>query len=578
MHSIRLSLLAGAAIVAAAAGSSRPRQRPRRRRRRRRRRPKRVYTPADFARFAPKTAYDMLVQVPSFTIRTRRHERARARPGVGERADQRPADRQQIAAARSTSCSAPRPRTSSGSRSSTPPASASPGLSGQVANVILKARRKGSRASSNGTRASAPISPSRNCSAARSAIRARRARSITRCRSRTGSGPRRPRRADRDLRPQPRAHRDAATKSIIPNMSRSNIQAKFGLDGPGSSVGNLTLGYTPYWNPSISSDTRDLVTGERRAAGPTSPTLDGYYADINGDYEFALGPGRLKLIGVRHWEHEPLVTTADPDFDSSGADRPGHPLQPRHAYRRDDRPRRISLEERQERLAGLARARVQFARPEGPACSISIPTATSSRSPFPEGTGKVTEVRYEGIATLEPAADARTSTCRSRPARKSRRSTGSTTISRRANSSGPRAASRSAGARPRAGTSASSCAAGSDRSASTTSSPSRSSARTARMPATRTSSRRRAGRPRPSSRTTSATGARPGSTSIITGSRTSSTSSRSATTGRGSATCRAPTATASKAPARFSFDPIGWKGAKLDLTLGVEWTSVQAIR
>src|SRR6266550_2707580 len=31
---------------------------------------KRIYAPADFARFAPKTAYDMLVQVPSFTIRT----------------------------------------------------------------------------------------------------------------------------------------------------------------------------------------------------------------------------------------------------------------------------------------------------------------------------------------------------------------------------------------------------------------------------------------------------------------------------------------------------------------------------
>src|SRR5256885_8171109 len=31
---------------------------------------KRVYAPIDFARFAPKTAYDMLVQVPSFTIRT----------------------------------------------------------------------------------------------------------------------------------------------------------------------------------------------------------------------------------------------------------------------------------------------------------------------------------------------------------------------------------------------------------------------------------------------------------------------------------------------------------------------------
>src|SRR5690348_11321818 len=36
---------------------------------------KRVYTPADFARFAPKTGYDMLVQVPSFTIRSADQER-----------------------------------------------------------------------------------------------------------------------------------------------------------------------------------------------------------------------------------------------------------------------------------------------------------------------------------------------------------------------------------------------------------------------------------------------------------------------------------------------------------------------
>jgi hypothetical protein len=36
---------------------------------------KRIYTAADFARFAPKTAYDMLVQVPSFTIRSADQER-----------------------------------------------------------------------------------------------------------------------------------------------------------------------------------------------------------------------------------------------------------------------------------------------------------------------------------------------------------------------------------------------------------------------------------------------------------------------------------------------------------------------
>src|SRR5690348_18493271 len=35
----------------------------------------RVYTPSDFARFAPKTAYDMLTQVPGFSIRSADQER-----------------------------------------------------------------------------------------------------------------------------------------------------------------------------------------------------------------------------------------------------------------------------------------------------------------------------------------------------------------------------------------------------------------------------------------------------------------------------------------------------------------------
>jgi hypothetical protein len=35
----------------------------------------RTYTPADFARFAPRTAYDMLRQVPGFTIRSEDSQR-----------------------------------------------------------------------------------------------------------------------------------------------------------------------------------------------------------------------------------------------------------------------------------------------------------------------------------------------------------------------------------------------------------------------------------------------------------------------------------------------------------------------
>ena len=85
---------------------------------------KRVYVPADFARFAPKTAYDMLAQVPSFTIRSADQER-----GLGQASENVLINGQRItnkSAERSTSCSAPRRRASTGSRSSRRPRSAFP--------------------------------------------------------------------------------------------------------------------------------------------------------------------------------------------------------------------------------------------------------------------------------------------------------------------------------------------------------------------------------------------------------------------------------------------------------------------
>src|SRR3954454_16265617 len=73
LRSLRLALLAGSALATPAIGQSATRPSD----------PavapppvakpvtgKRIYTAADFTRFAPKTAYDMLAQVPSFTIRT----------------------------------------------------------------------------------------------------------------------------------------------------------------------------------------------------------------------------------------------------------------------------------------------------------------------------------------------------------------------------------------------------------------------------------------------------------------------------------------------------------------------------
>jgi outer membrane receptor for ferrienterochelin and colicins len=51
---------------------------------------------------------------------------------------------------------------------------------------------------------------------------------------------------------------------------------------------------------------------------------NGYVGDVNGDYEFALGPGRLKLIGLLHWEHNPLIDTQILRFETTGADPEGN--------------------------------------------------------------------------------------------------------------------------------------------------------------------------------------------------------------------------------------------------------------
>ena len=212
-------LLAGAAVIAAACASCRAASRPAPAAARSGRR-KRVYTPADFARFAPKTAYDMLAQVPSFTIRTR-GPGARARPGVRERADQRPAHRQQIGRRGRPAAAHLGRRTSTGSRSSTPPASAFAGLSGQVANVILKSQTEGRPASSNGIPSfRAHFTKPQYATRLDQLFRAGRARSITRSRRRALSG-----RgglggpvviSDRNHV----AHRNARTKSIISEYQR----------------------------------------------------------------------------------------------------------------------------------------------------------------------------------------------------------------------------------------------------------------------------------------------------------------------------------------------------------------------
>ena len=359
---------------------------------------KRIYTPADFARFAPKTAYDMLVQIPGFTIRGVTQER-----GLGQASEnvlingERIANKNYGGGAAGATDELQRTAIANVDRIEIVEAASLgiAGLSGQVANVIIKETKASSgqfqwqpdfrahyakpnlfRGNVSYTGKSGPVDYTLS-------VRNQAGRGAF-------GGPIKIYDPDRNLIEE----RD----EVLHNESDLlTFQTKFGLDGPGSSVANLTLAYTPYWAPGFRGDEREFVTGET-SERTTRTNLEGWYYDINADYEFALGPGRLKLIGLRHWDKEPVVTTQITEFGN------GDPNQGVR-FSRDSRiSETIGRAEygwkmgKNDMQVTLERAFNALDQKGG--LFLLNEDGQFEEIDYPEGTGKVTEVRYEGIATL----------------------------------------------------------------------------------------------------------------------------------------------------------------------------------
>ncbi|MFL6763824.1 MAG: TonB-dependent receptor plug domain-containing protein [Sphingomicrobium sp.] len=385
---VRLSLLAGVCALVSAPALSQP--------------PavaaaaaKRVYTPADFARFAPKTAYDMLAQVPSFTIR----RADTSERGLGQASENVLINGQRVAN-KSGGAVDQLQRTSASSVERIEIVDAASlgiaGLSGQVANIILKTTTKGTGQYEWRTNARAHFTEPEllggSISYSDKAGPIDYTLSVKNGFGRGGlGGPVRIFDSNHVLT-------ETRNESYHSEYEQISSQLKLGIDGPGSSVGNLTLGYTPYWNPQFQTDTRLLVSGETRAR-TNRVSLAGYKGDINGDYEFALGRGRLKLIGVRHWEHEPLVVTDVLSFVSSGANPNGT------RFSRDTHLGETIGRGEYHWKTGANDWQVSFERAfnsldqKGSLFRLN-PSREFVEVPFPAGTGKVIEMRYEGIATL----------------------------------------------------------------------------------------------------------------------------------------------------------------------------------
>jgi hypothetical protein len=353
-----------------------------------------VFTPDYFARFAPQTAYDMLSQVPGFTIRAADDTR-----GLGQASEnvlingQRVTDKSGGAAAQLQRISASevlrievREAASFGIA----------GLTGQVANVILKTNRKGSGNFSWSPQVRAHYAEPRwfagSISYNGSAGDFDYTLSLENKPSRGALG-------GNDYRVL------SPTGALIERRDQvnwnSNDDAKLSAilkyTGKGGILANLTMDYDPYWQRGANDQRRIRTDGNDNMWISLNHTW-GFRYDVNGDISVPLGGGQLKIIGLRHFEHAPFLLDQRTVYDSGapsdgvryGQDARTSETVGRVEYhwkggRNDWTISAERADNRYEQFSTLANL-----QPDGSYVSI----------PYPQGSGIVAETRYEALATL----------------------------------------------------------------------------------------------------------------------------------------------------------------------------------
>lgn len=360
---------------------------------------KRVYTPADFARFAPKTALDMLNQVPGFSIRG---ENTGER-GLGQASGNILLNGERISG-KSTDPVTAVQAIPAGNVVRIEIADAAeldvPGLTGQVANVVYKADNFAGQfsyqpefrahyadplftrgdISVSGTRGPVEYTLSLRNQAGRSA-----AGGPTLIATGTGS---------------PIEFREDVFTS---NSDQPQVSGQFKIDGPGSSLGNLNLLYRRSYYRFDETSERDRVTGADQLRLLTQ-RQNAFNYEIGGDYEFALGAGRLKFIGLNRLSNDPFSQTARTSFSNGGPDTGSRFLQ----------------DGTSKELIGRTEYRFKTGKTDwqisGEAAFNSLDNVSSLfildplgefvELPFPGGTAMVSEDRYEGLVTFgRPLSD-----------------------------------------------------------------------------------------------------------------------------------------------------------------------------
>lgn len=278
----------------------------------------RTYAAEDFARFAPRTALDMLRQVPGFTIREAVVER-----GLGQATGNVLLNGQRIAGkSEDIQTQLNRIPAQNVVRIEIVDAASLDiaGLSGQVANVISRAtgitgqfawRPEFRRDFTDPLFTRFEISASGRQGPVEYTL------GLENQASHSGAG------GETLIYNADRSFRERRYDVWTNEFNQPRLSGRFVVDGPGSSVGNFNFNVRKFWADF-------LETGLRSGPGLPDRTRivtveeHGYNYEIGGDFEFALGPGRLKLIGLDRFGHYPLdqvVRTAFADLRPDVGDR-----------------------------------------------------------------------------------------------------------------------------------------------------------------------------------------------------------------------------------------------------------------
>ena len=351
-----------------------------------------IYTPADFARYAPKNAYDMLVQVPSFQIRDNENLRGlgQATGNVlfnGERPSNK-ADDMYTQLSRIPAGNVERIEILDGATLDIP------GLSGQVANIVYRADNfSGQFSWKPQFRAhyTDPLLTRGDIS-----VRGRQgdveyeAALNNDDSARSGAG-------------GPTLIQDGAGQIIErrsdiwhTHYDTPKLSARISWDPAGDTIVNLGGHYQRKYD-------RYYEDGVR--TGPGLPdrirtvreNADSWNYEVSGDWQFGLGPGKLKLIGLRRFSHEPYSQEiiSRPEGGVATGDR---------FAQTGDLGETIGRGEYQWKMLGgdwQLSGEAAFNTLDNVA-SIALldPSGQFVDVPFEGGTGGVSEDRYEGLLSF----------------------------------------------------------------------------------------------------------------------------------------------------------------------------------